>query len=106
MANPNSNSKMERKNPSDFSAPKTQPKIQNQKENNETEEKEIEKEKEAINQSHEKWEKEISALAKNKIKPMPGRIYFSAFSDFGGSEDEVSHQKIKDFEKLIGRKIF
>ncbi len=106
LASPNSNLKTERKNPSDFFAPKNQPKIQNQKENNKTEEKEIEKEKEAINQSREKWEKEISSLAKNKIKSMPGRIYFSAFPDFGGSEDEVSYQKIKDFENLIGRNIF
>ena len=45
-------------------------------------------------------------LIKKKLKSIKDKIYFSAFPDFGGSEDEVSYQKIKDFENLTGRKIF
>ncbi len=42
-----------------------------------------------------------------KLKPAKnGKIYFSAFPDFGGSEDVVSIEKIKQFEELVGRKIF
>jgi len=41
-----------------------------------------------------------------KLTPPPqGKIYFGAFPDFGGSEDNVSTQKIKDFETIVGKKI-
>ncbi len=41
-----------------------------------------------------------------KLLPPPeGSIYFGAFPDFGGSEDEVTTQKIKSFETLVGKKI-
>ncbi len=39
------------------------------------------------------------------LPPADGHIYFGAFPDFGGPEDEVSTEKIKDFERLIGRRI-
>ncbi len=35
--------------------------------------------------------------------PSERSIYFSAFPDFGGSEDHVSVQRIKDFETLAGK---
>jgi hypothetical protein len=37
--------------------------------------------------------------------PTKEEIYFGAFPDFGGSEDQVSVAKIKDFEHLIEKKI-
>jgi hypothetical protein len=37
--------------------------------------------------------------------PQNNTIYFGAFADFGGSEDQVTHQKIANFEKLVGKKI-
>ena len=37
--------------------------------------------------------------------PHNGQIYFGAFPDFGGSEDNVSTQKINDFETIAGKKI-
>jgi len=41
-----------------------------------------------------------------KLLPPPkGSIYFGAFPDFGGSEDEVTTQKITSFETLVGKKI-
>ncbi len=51
----------------------------------------------------------VSACSsKNEIKLLPhknGEIYFSAFPDFGGSEDKVSKSRIRDFEELAGKKI-
>jgi len=41
-----------------------------------------------------------------KLLPKKGKIYFSAFPDFGGTEDVVSKKRITQFENLIGRKIF
>ena len=40
-----------------------------------------------------------------KVGPPPKGVYLSALTDFGGAEDEVTSQKIIDFEKLIGKKI-
>ena len=37
--------------------------------------------------------------------PQRDQIYFGAFPDFGGSEDHVSTQRVKDFETLAGKKI-
>ena len=37
--------------------------------------------------------------------PHNGQIYFGAFPDFAGSEDNVSTQKINDFEAIAGKKI-
>lgn len=37
--------------------------------------------------------------------PQGDQIYFGAFPDFGGSENNVSTQKIKDFETIGGKKI-
>jgi len=38
------------------------------------------------------------------LQPPSGTsIYFSAFPDFGGSEDHVSTQRIKDFEAIAGK---
>ena len=39
------------------------------------------------------------------LPPTDDKIYFGAFPDFGGPEDNVSSGKIKDFEKLIEKKI-
>jgi hypothetical protein len=39
-----------------------------------------------------------------KLQPPPtGKVYFGAFPDFGGSEDTVTTQRIKDFETLTGK---
>ena len=38
-------------------------------------------------------------------KPPKEKIYFGAFPDFGGSEDNVSSKKIKDFENIVNKKI-
>jgi hypothetical protein len=44
--------------------------------------------------------------AKTKLQPPTGdKIYFSAFPDFGGSEDNVSAGKIKEFEKIAGKRL-
>lgn len=44
--------------------------------------------------------------SKNKLPPPPsGKIYFGAFPDFGGSEDSVTTQRIKDFESIAQKKI-
>jgi len=41
-----------------------------------------------------------------KLLPPPkNKIYFGAFPDFGGSEDNVSRQKVEDFESIAGKKI-
>ena len=45
---------------------------------------------------------------KNEIKLLPpkgNKIYFGAFPDFGGSEDNVSSKKITDFNNMIKKKI-
>jgi len=39
------------------------------------------------------------------LAPSGNQIYLGAFPDFGGPEDQVSTQKIKVFESLIGKKI-
>jgi len=39
------------------------------------------------------------------LPPDNGQIYFGAFPDFGGSEDSVTTQRVKDFEQLAGKKI-
>ena len=39
------------------------------------------------------------------LPPQNNEIYFGAFPDFGGSEDNVTTQKIKDFEAIAGKKI-
>ena len=44
--------------------------------------------------------------AKTKLIEPPGNsIYFSAFPDFGGSEDNVTAGRITDFENLAGKNI-
>ena len=41
-----------------------------------------------------------------KLKAPPkGKIYFGAFPDFGGPEDNVSSKKVKDFEEISQKKI-
>ncbi len=45
-----------------------------------------------------------SAVAK-LLPPDGNGIYFGAFPDFGGSEDHVTTQKIRDFEALVGKRI-
>lgn len=35
--------------------------------------------------------------------PKKDKIYFGAFPDFGGSEDNVTTKRLKDFEKVIGK---
>ena len=40
-----------------------------------------------------------------KVGPPSKGVYLGALTDFGGAEDEVTPQKIIDFEKLIGKKI-
>ncbi len=39
------------------------------------------------------------------LAPSGESIYFGAFADFGGSEDVVSVQRVKDFEAIAGKKI-
>ncbi len=41
----------------------------------------------------------------NKLEPPANGMYLSAFPDFGGSEDEVTAQKITDFENLAQKPI-
>jgi hypothetical protein len=45
------------------------------------------------------------AFSDKKLIPLPGRIYHSAFPDFGGTEDEVTGGRIDEFEALAGKKI-
>ena len=48
----------------------------------------------------------ISEIKSIKLLPPPkGKIYFGAFPDFGGSEDDVSMERIKDFESIADKKI-
>ncbi len=50
--------------------------------------------------------KQESSQGQLKLLPPPNdAIYFAAFPDFGGTEDEVSAQKIEKFNTLIGKKI-
>jgi len=49
-----------------------------------------------------------NAMASMPIKLLPPSgddIYFSAFPDFGGSEDEVTTQKVQTFETMVGKPI-
>ena len=39
------------------------------------------------------------------LPPTNNQIYFGAFPDFGGSEDNVTTQKINNFEAIAGKKI-
>ena len=39
------------------------------------------------------------------LPPVGDHIYFGAFPDFGGPEDEVTTQRVKDFESIAGKKI-
>jgi len=39
------------------------------------------------------------------LPPSGNKIYFGAFPDFGGSEHDVSIQRVKDFEAIVGKKI-
>ncbi len=41
----------------------------------------------------------------NKLIPADNGIYHSAFPDFGGTEDIVTQERIKDFEQLAQKKI-
>jgi beta-mannanase len=50
----------------------------------------------------------LACTTQNKIKLLPpknGEIYFSAFPDFGGSEDFVTKEKVEDFEELAEKDI-
>ena len=58
------------------------------------------------NTAQEDVEQNQSTSVVKLLAPGGGKIYFSAFPDFGGTEDNVSTQKVRDFEKLIGRDIF
>jgi hypothetical protein len=40
-----------------------------------------------------------------KLGPPSKGVYQSALTDFGGAEDEVTPQKIIDYEKMVGKKI-
>jgi hypothetical protein len=64
---------------------------------------EEEKEKNEKKKGEQEKEKEVLEI---KLKPLKNKIYFGAFPDFGGSEDQVLSKKIKDFEKKAGHKIF
>jgi hypothetical protein len=39
------------------------------------------------------------------LPPKTGQIYFGAFPDFGGTEDQISTQRILDFERIANKKI-
>ena len=47
----------------------------------------------------------IYRFCRLKVGPPTKGVYLSALTDFGGAEDEVTSQKIINFEKLIGKKI-
>ncbi len=40
------------------------------------------------------------------LEPVEGKIYFGAFPDFGGAEENVSVERVTAFEALAGRKLF
>lgn len=44
-------------------------------------------------------------ITKKLLPPPKNKIYFGAFPDFSGTEDNVSKKRISDFEKLIDKKI-
>ena len=46
-----------------------------------------------------------SAKTTKLLPPPKGKIYFGAFPDFGGSENEVSTQRVRNFEAIAGKKI-
>ena len=50
----------------------------------------------------------IKGEESNKLKLLPpdgDQIYFGAFPDFGGTEDQVMTKRIIDFETIVGKKI-
>ncbi len=49
--------------------------------------------------------KSTTTQTQKLLAPSGTQIYFGAFADFGGSEDNVTAQKVKDFEILVGKKI-
>ena len=51
-----------------------------------------------------KNENELSTK-RTLLKPLANNIYFGAFPDFEGSEDSVTSKRIRDFEKVAGKKI-
>jgi hypothetical protein len=44
-------------------------------------------------------------FSNHKLMPLQDKIYYSAFPDFGGTEDSVSANAINDFENQSGKKI-
>ena len=44
-------------------------------------------------------------VKKIKLLPIKDKIYFGAFPDFGGSEDNITKERINDFENLINKNI-
>jgi len=58
------------------------------------------------NQPLEKYLSEKDNEALRLEIPEGDKIYFGAFPDFGGPEDNVTAKKIEDFDKLIGKRIF
>ena len=50
-------------------------------------------------------EKNNTKQTQKLLQPNANKIYFGAFPDFGGSEDQVTTQKVKDFEAIINKKI-
>ncbi len=61
------------------------------------------------NKEKEKTDVKTESEDRNKfvklLKPLNGQIYFGAFPDFGGPEDNVTKERILDFENLSGTKI-
>ncbi len=65
-------------------------------------EEEIEKAENKTEEVKEKFEK---ILTNKLLPPAENKIYFGAFPDFGGPEDNVTEKRILDFEKLANGKI-
>ena len=50
-------------------------------------------------------EETTKTVERKLLPPTDNKIYFGAFPDFGGSEDQVTSQKIRDFEAIANKKI-
>ncbi len=57
------------------------------------------------NSSRENNDVKFNVEKKYKIRFYKDKIYFGAFPDFGGREDNVSLENIEDFERLVGKEI-
>ncbi len=52
-----------------------------------------------------KFQNQAITTKRQTLIPLDNKIYFGAFANFGFTEDDVTKEKIEEFEKLVGKKI-